>query len=256
MTIATTTTTDQFFTPQASEEPLRLAVKDRSLSSESVPQGFSRSFSIEGDPNGGAERGPPMAELKEFDPLGLMSFSSPPRVRKGGASSGAPATTVPSRCLLVDIDGGSPLQLPATPTSVARYSEREVQQLRQQYEERLERQGDLMQLEVSSLQGKYSQALRAAEEMRMLLAEYERTMAGLLETRRAHPERLEGAEAAEEERQRLAIEAQSLRIAFSNLRQHYEENKRALDSLRLVLRDACPGADQSLVCRANRVCCP
>lgn len=239
MTIATTTT-DQFFTPQASEEPLRPAIKDQSLSSESVPQGFSRSYSIERDaPSFTEEREGRLpvaaADLREFDPLGLMTFNSPPRPsRDPGESTASAEGGHSSKCLLLDIDEGSPSRPPMTPTSVAKYSEREVQQLRRQYEERLERQGDLMQLEVSSLQEKYSQALRAAEEMRTLLAEYERTMAGLLETRRLHPERLEGMEAAEEERQRLAIEAQSLRIAFSNLRQNYEENKRALESLRLV----------------------
>lgn len=241
MTIATTTT-DQFFTPQASEEPLRPTTKDQGLSSESVPQGFSRSYSIDGhspsmDDVGGM-RPPVVTDLREFDPLGLMTFNSPPRPQRRrdpeGGNTALSENGHPSKCLLLDIDEGSPSRPPMTPTSVAKFSEREVQQLRRQYEERLERQGDLMQLEVSSLQDKYNHALRAAEEMRTLLVEYERTMAGLLETRRLHPERSEDMEAAEEERQRLAIETQSLRIAFSNLRQNYEENKRALESLRLV----------------------
>lgn len=238
MTVLTVATTDQFFTPQASEEPLRPATAEQSLSSESLPQGFSRSFSINERANDTAERGPATAHLEEFDPLGLMTFTSLPRFPGANPTVGMmpkPAPAGPSGCLLLDIDEGlAPSQPPRTPTSVAKFSEREVQQLKQQYEERLERQEGLLQLEVSSLQEKYTQALRAAEEMRLLLTEYERTMAGLLEIRRVHPERWEGMGAAEEERQRLIIEAQSLRIAFSNLRQNYEENKRALDALRSV----------------------
>lgn len=223
---------EQFFTPTPSEGTLKIADDNaaKNISVESVPSAVKNST---------------LVGMEEFDPIELMLFDSPCRAtmstdnlhEKAGALVNHAS---PSRATLLDLD---PME-PNTPNSMPKYSEAEVVAIRRQYEERLERQNEFLQTEIATLQEKYSQSLRVGEEMREIIGEYEKTIENLMNMRRSSavtggetmstsspsPSLLE----EEAEKQRLVMEAQALRISFSNLKMLYEEARRSNDSLKLV----------------------
>ena len=217
---------DQFFTPNASEEILaaNLGIATSAhLSKESVPSAFSRSISIIED-----------QVTREFDPLGLIIFDSPQQQQQ----QHPPSQT--NDKVRSPLRGNSLLDLeapqPVSPLSLPKYSEHDIQILRQQYEQRLERQAEFQQFEIGILQEKYTQSLRAVEDMRLLLAEYEKTVGNLVEWRKLDSNQNFTVEAVEQERQKSLLENQSLKISFSNLKIVYDDTKRTLDSLKLVFK--------------------
>ncbi|PJF17362.1 60S ribosomal protein L37 [Paramicrosporidium saccamoebae] len=166
----------------------------------------------------------PTAVEREFDPIGLIAFESPSK------STRANNMSTPPRGTLLDIDSLSPL----SPTSQPKYTEREMTLLKTQFDDRTERQTELLQTEIAILQEKYAAALTAGEEMRSLLGEYERTMAQVVEIRHQSTDQLGSIEQLAQEKRQLLVDMQAMQIAFANLKQRYDENKTMNEQLRLA----------------------
>jgi hypothetical protein len=166
----------------------------------------------------------PTAVEREFDPIGLIAFESPSKpVRTTNANT-------PPRGTLLDIDSLCPL----SPTSQPKYTEREMSLLKTQFDDRMERQMELLQTEIAILQEKYAAALAAGEEMRSLLGEYERTMVQVVEIRQQNTDQHGSVEQLSQEKRQLLVDMQAMQIAFANLKQRYDENKTMNEQLRLV----------------------
>lgn len=123
---------------------------------------------------------------QEFDPLGLIAFDSPSRfagtaAAKANSSFPLPASMGPS---LLDVE-----LLQSTPGSVLRYSQRDFDALRAEFERRAEKQAEFLQFEIQSIQERYDKSLQANRELNVLLNEYERTMSQILGTRPPSPSR-------------------------------------------------------------------
>lgn len=213
---------ERFFTPQASDEQVSHGrVETKNISKESMPQ-MSRSFS---HVDGGGRQ----SMMREFDPIGLVPFDSPPRPLAPDAGAPEQKSTLAMSNLL-DIEPLCPL----TPGSQPKYTERDMTRLKSMLEERAAHQFELLQTEITILQEKYTTALRADEELRELLSEYERTMAQIVEIRRENVDSMSSMEQLLQEKRQLMVDLQAMHIAFANLKQRYEENKTINEQLRLV----------------------
>lgn len=119
-----------------------------------------------------------MDAMQEVDPHGLIAFSSPSRFPNRTLSSAQLAQQAGLSLLDVDIM--------ASPQSLAKYSQRDFDRLKGEFERRAEKQAEFMQFELQALQERYETSLQANNELRVLVAEYENTMGQLLGTLIAH----------------------------------------------------------------------
>lgn len=92
---------------------------------------------------------------------------------------------------------------------------------------------EILQHELAETSRKYDVAMRTNGQLRAVLADYERTMAQIIEARGSasssladNPERLRG------DNQRLMADLQTAQIAFQNLLHRYDELKRMHEELR------------------------
>lgn len=119
--------------------------------------------------------------VKEIDPIGLIAFDSPSRF-----SAHPTATSLRSAvsCAqlnqpvlsLLDVD------IMASPQSMAKYSQRDFELVKGEFEKRAEKQAEFLQFEIQTIQEKYDSSLQANNELRILMAEYENTMNQILGT--------------------------------------------------------------------------
>lgn len=81
----------------------------------------------------------------------------------------------------------------------------------------------LMHQEISDLNAKYDIAIKTNAQLRTVLADYERTMAQIIEARKTEDNKT--LEQVRQERQKVVADLQMAQIAFQNLHQRYEELK-------------------------------
>lgn len=112
--------------------------------------------------------------MQDIDPLGLIAFDSPSRFT--GIRPAASCAQLQTGLSLLDVD------IMASPQSMAKYSQRDFDRLKAEFERRAERQAEFMQFEIQTLQERYDSSLQANNELRILMAEYENTMNQLLGT--------------------------------------------------------------------------
>lgn len=110
--------------------------------------------------------------MQDIDPLGLIAFDSPSRFT--GVRPAASCAQLPTGLSLLDVD------IMASPQSMAKYSQRDFDRLKAEFERRAERQAEFMQFEIQSIQERYDASLQANNELRILMAEYENTMNQIL----------------------------------------------------------------------------
>lgn len=110
--------------------------------------------------------------MQDIDPLGLIAFDSPSRFT--GIRPAASCAQLPTGLSLLDVD------IMASPQSMAKYSQRDFDRLKAEFERRAERQAEFMQFEIQTLQERYDASLQANNELRILMAEYENTMNQIL----------------------------------------------------------------------------
>jgi len=147
------------------------------VSKESMPE-------VTGQPQQETERRKSITEegaVKEIDPIGLIAFDSPSRF-----SAHPTATSLRSAvsCAhlnqpalsLLDVD------IMASPQSMAKYSQRDFDLVKGEFEKRAEKQAEFLQFEIQTIQEKYDASLQANNELRILMAEYENTMNQILGT--------------------------------------------------------------------------
>lgn len=113
--------------------------------------------------------------MQHIDPHGLIAFDSPSRFPSGILRSN-PALSRADGPSLLDVD------IMASPSSMAKYSQRDFDGLKAEFERRAEKQAEFMQFEIQALQERYDASLQANHELRILMAEYENTMAHILGT--------------------------------------------------------------------------
>lgn len=112
--------------------------------------------------------------MQDIDPLGLIAFDSPSRFT--GIRPAASCAQLPTGLSLLDVD------IMASPQSMAKYSQRDFDRLKAEFERRAEKQAEFMQFEIQTLQERYDASLQANNELRILMAEYENTMNQILGT--------------------------------------------------------------------------
>lgn len=171
-----------------SDDPVMTLIEDQSLSKESIFEGSMlegskasvckesiarESVTDESPLDFQQERRRSITDensMQDIDPLGLIAFDSPSRF------SGRPA---PSHALtghLLDVD------IMASPQSMAKYTQRDFDRLKGEFEKRAEKQAEFMQFEIQAVQEKYDASLQTNNELRILMAEYENTMSQILGT--------------------------------------------------------------------------
>jgi hypothetical protein len=124
----------------------------------------------------------PDAIQQEFDPMGLIAFESPSRFPQSKMLKTAIATPVGAQCTsLLDME-----MIQTTPGSIPKYTQREFDALKAEFERRAERQVEFLQFEVQTIQEKYDASVKANGELKILLSEYERTMSQILGARTFH----------------------------------------------------------------------
>lgn len=113
--------------------------------------------------------------MQDVDPLGLIAFDSPSRFPTARTLSSAQLAQQAGLSLL-DVD------IMASPQSLAKYSQRDFDRLKGEFERRAERQAEFMQFELQTLKERYDASLQANKELRVLVTEYENTMSQILGT--------------------------------------------------------------------------
>lgn len=88
----------------------------------------------------------------------------------------------------------------------------------------------LMHQELSELNSKYDIAIKTNAQLRAVLADYERTMAQIIESRKSGDSHT--LEHLKQDKQKLAADLQMAQIAFQNLHQRYEELKGKAEDLK------------------------
>lgn len=88
----------------------------------------------------------------------------------------------------------------------------------------------LMHQELSELNSRYDLAIKTNAQLRTVLADYERTMAQVIESRKSGDSHT--LEHLKQGKQKLAADLQMAQIAFQNLHQRYEELKGRAEDLR------------------------
>lgn len=111
--------------------------------------------------------------MQEIDPTGLIAFDSPSRFT-GLRPAASCAQLLHTGLSLLDVD------IMASPQSMAKYSQRDFDRLKAEFERRAERQAEFMQFEIQTLQERYDASLQANNELRILMNEYENTMGQIL----------------------------------------------------------------------------
>lgn len=113
---------------------------------------------------------------QEFDPMGLIAFESPSRFPQSKMLKTTVSTPIGQACTsLLDME-----MIQTSPGSIPKYTQREFDALKGEFERRAERQVEFLQFEVQTIQEKYDGSVKANGELKLLLSEYERTMSQIL----------------------------------------------------------------------------
>ena len=139
-----------------------------------------------------------------------------------------------------------------TTQKIATYSQDDVDRIRLECEERFEQQYEFLQLEVQTLQEKYTATLKTNHELQSVLEEYEKTLTQIIDARRRGDVSLASVEQLSMDKQQLQVELQTARISFANLHQRCDDFKSLTEQLRIVIRTMMMMVDSLLVvCRVS-----
>lgn len=87
------------------------------------------------------------------------------------------------------------------------------------------KQVEFLQYEINNLEEKYENSKKNNEEMRVMLSEYEKTLAQFIDARRTRPDQHSSIDQLLQDKKKLELEIQTLQISYQNLHQRYEDLK-------------------------------
>jgi chromosome segregation ATPase len=174
--------------------------------------------------------------IAEFDPLipqdWMMKFDTPKVDRQSlPVAAQTPSVRMEPRApaSLIDSFPGDF----ATPKSTAKYSERDVMQMREEIQKRSDAEVGILQNELQTLEARYQESERARNEMVVVVQEFEQTMGKMIEDSRQEKERHEiMLGKLSDEKMRSANELRTVENAFKELRMRSEELKHTIEQQR------------------------
>ena len=114
----------------------------------------------------------------------------------------------------------------ATPNSILKYSERDLQRKIDEIKAINDKEMDLIQFELQDLQTKYEETIRKKHQMEIVMKQYENTMKEMVEsTKRVKDESVRSVERANENGKRIQGDFEQLQLSFNDLKSRYEETK-------------------------------
>ncbi len=211
---------------EKADEPVTMTKIEPSLDDSRISKESMPILDFEGKPEERRNSITDEQTIQKIDPLGLIAFDSPSRFC--GIRPALSCANIPAGVSLLDVD------IMASPKSIAKYSQRDFDQLKTEFERRAEKQSEFMQFEIQAIQEKYNASLQTNNELRILLKEYEATMTQILDARKSNGDQLATIEQLLQDKRKLKVDLQTAQVAYQNLHARYEEVKALNEQLRVV----------------------
>lgn len=162
----------------------------------------------------------PIRCAPQFSPAGRLNLDE----RREGEGEGEEAAVSAGKSeeFLVETPK---LVSPSKIASVTTAVNFDIEKVKAEIDSKWMKQVEFLQFEISSLEEKNEISVKNNSEMRVMLAEYEKTLAQFIDARRTRPDQHSSIDQLLQDKKKLELEIQTLQISYQNLHQRYDDLK-------------------------------